>query len=130
MKPRHRTSKLHAAAFLLAAAAMLCALTIGCNDEPPPSLYTDEYTPGPTPALTSIQPTSGLAGVVIMTITGQNFAADASKNIVFFDATPGMILQASTTQLVVRAALVPGDSVSVRVSAFRSDVVQRPHGNS
>ena len=121
MKPRHRVPGLLAAASVLAAAATLLALTIGCGEEPPPSLYTDVYTPGPTPVLTSIQPTSGLAALVEMTLTGQNFIADPAKNIVFFNATPGTILQASTTQLVVRAPLVPGDSVLVRVSAYKSD---------
>lgn len=103
--------------------ALLSVLMMaGCNEEPPASLYSDNYTSRPQPAVSTLNPaTTALAGVTTITITGTNFSAVASENQVYFDATPATILTASTTQLTVRAPNLVKDTVQVRVSVYKSD---------
>ncbi|HVW96143.1 MAG TPA: FG-GAP-like repeat-containing protein, partial [Mucilaginibacter sp.] len=59
--------------------------------------YTIDQTP---PTITSFSPASGKPGDVI-TITGTNFGATLSDNIVFFGATKAAISAASATSLTV-----------------------------
>lgn len=103
--------------------ALLSVLMMaGCNEEPPASLYSDNYTSRPQPVVSTLNPaTTALAGVTTITITGTNFSAVASENQVYFDATPATILTASTTQLTVRAPNLVKDTVQVRVSVYKSD---------
>jgi hypothetical protein len=52
------------------------------------------------PNITNFSPTSGVVGTSV-TITGTNFNATASQNVVFFGATKAAITAASTTSLTV-----------------------------
>jgi hypothetical protein len=103
--------------------ALLSVLLLaGCKEEPPASLYTDEYTSRPQPVVTTVNPaTTALAGVTTVTISGSNFSAVLAENQVFFDATPATILTATTTQLTVRAPNLVKDTVALRVSVYKSD---------
>ena len=103
--------------------ALLSVLMMaGCSEEPPASLYSDNYTTRPQPVVSTLNPaTTALAGVTTITITGTNFSAVASENQVYFDATPATILTAGTTQLTVRAPNLVKDTVQVRVSVYKSD---------
>ncbi len=95
----------------------------GCTEEPPPSVYDENYVSRPQPVVTSITPAgSGLAGVTTITLAGSNFSAVPGENTVFFDAVPATILQASTTEIRVIAPVLVKDSIKVRVAVFRAEL--------
>jgi FG-GAP-like repeat/Secretion system C-terminal sorting domain/IPT/TIG domain/FG-GAP repeat len=52
------------------------------------------------PKITSFSPTSGPVGIIV-TIAGSDFNTTASNNVVFFGATGGTVLSASSTLLTV-----------------------------
>lgn len=115
-----KTHVLYRSGFGLAVLAVLALA--GCNEEPPASLYSENYVSRPQPVVTALNPpASALAGVTTVTITGTNFSPTLAENQVFFDATPAAILTASATQLTVRAPNLVKDTVQVRVSVFKSD---------
>lgn len=94
----------------------------GCMEEEEGSLYNPNTTFGPPPVLTTISPSdSAQAGADTVTINGSNFSSVAANNIVFFNATPGTVVQTSATQIAARSPLVISDSVAIRVAARGSD---------
>lgn len=102
-------------------AAVLSAVIIvwlpGCNKEPPPSLYDPNIGNAPPPVISSVVPSdSALAGVSQVTITGSNFSPVKENNLVFFNASLGTVLQASATQLLVKAPLLVADSVGLKIA--------------
>lgn len=104
--------------FLIAAIIVLSSMYLanGCNEDPS-SLYDPKASTGATPLISTFSPSdSGLAGVTDFTISGSNFTTDISKITVFFDAHTGKILQATSTQLIVRAPLLVKDTVNVKIS--------------
>jgi len=97
--------------------------SLGCQKEAPASLYDPNYVSGPQPKITSLNPPAlGLAGVTSITIAGQNFSTVPANNLVIFDAVQATVLQASATQLVVRAPNLISDTIKVKVGVFRSDL--------
>jgi len=66
------------------------------------------------PSITAINPTSGKAGAAV-TITGVNFEAVASNNLVKFNGTSAVVTTATTTSLVVSAP-VGGSTGAVTVT--------------
>jgi hypothetical protein len=99
------------------AAAVLVLWAVGCNKEPPPSLFDPNIGNGPVPAISSVVPAdSGLAGVTVLTINGSNFSPVKENNLVFFNAALGTVQQASATQLRVKAPLLIADSVGLKVA--------------
>jgi len=64
------------------------------------------------PVITSINPTSGQAGTTV-TIKGNNFVADTSKNIVYFNGVRAPVISATATQIVVYAPNSTTGNVSV-----------------
>lgn len=58
--------------------------------------------PGNNPHITSISPTTGLAGTTV-TLTGTNFAVPASNNFVFFGTVRATVVGGSATSLTVLA---------------------------
>jgi len=108
--------------FAIVASLLLWSGT-GCNEEPPPSLYDPNSVSGAQPVVTSVDPPAGgLAGVTLITITGSNFSSIKQDNLVFFDATLAQVLQASPTQLQVRAPNLVKDSVNVKIAVMRSEL--------
>ncbi len=105
-------------------------LLSSCKEDPPVSIYDDAtYNSASklTPVLSSLSPSGGgLAGVTRITLTGQNFSAVRSENLVFFDATMAEVLQASATQLQVLAPKLIKDSINVRVSVVGADAISAP----
>lgn len=91
-------------------------LFISCDSETTPTAFKD-LPSGGTPVITAISPAdSGLAGISEVTITGQNFSSDATKNIVYFDEFVAEILEVSETQLVVKAPNIVKDSVEIKAA--------------
>lgn len=96
--------------FYLTMVITLAALICSCNQDAAPSLYSVEPKGG-TPVISSIAPANdGLAGVTDVSITGSNFSRVKEENFVFFGTMQATVLQASTTNLVVKApALIKND---------------------
>jgi hypothetical protein len=112
----------------LLAVALLAGLLIGCTEEPPPSLYDSNYVSGPQPKVTAIAPaTNALAGVTTLTITGENFNSDPAKNMVFFGAATAKLSSATATQLILKAPVVIGDSIKVKVAVQGADLFSTPY---
>jgi len=107
----------------LLACTLIGVIFIGCKEDAPASLFDPNYVSGPQPKVTSVEPaTNALAGVTTLTINGANFSATSANNLVFFDQTLVPVLQASTTQLQVKAPNLPKDSIKVKVAVFKSDL--------
>jgi len=89
----------------------------GCKKDPPASLYDPGIGQGAVPTIASVIPNdSALAGVTTVTITGTNFSPVKEYNFVYFNASLAPVLQASTTQLVVKAPILLADSLGLKVA--------------
>ncbi|MCB9248878.1 MAG: IPT/TIG domain-containing protein [Ignavibacteriales bacterium] len=89
---------------------------ISCSEDTNPSIYED-LPKGDTPTISTLSPAdSGLAGITEITINGNNFSPDISKNIVYFNGEIGTILSASANQLVVKAPKLVNDSVAIKIA--------------
>jgi IPT/TIG domain len=87
-----------------------------CSEDPGGSLYDSNYDIGQTPVINNVDyQGKGLAGITIYTITGQNFSPLIENNHVYFGPAKGTILDASATQLIVRAPNYIGDSLDLKV---------------
>ncbi len=75
------------------------------------------YTYPSAPVISSINPTAGQAGTHV-TITGSNFVADTSKNIIYFNGVRAAMISATTTQIVVIAPASTTGTVSIAVNGF------------
>jgi len=114
-------------------AAFLVVVALGCNEDPPASLFDPAYVSGVQPVVSGIAPASGLGGVTVMTLTGLNFSTVPSYNQVVF-APPSdrgktllaTVLQASATSLTVKAPIVIADTVEVRVSVQGAELYSDP----
>jgi hypothetical protein len=92
------------------------ALLSSCNQDAAPSLYVDE-NPGATPVITSIVPDKdALAGVTEITINGSNFSSVKENNFVYFGTAKATVLQASPTQLVVKAPTKIANDLDTKVA--------------
>jgi hypothetical protein len=107
--------------------AALAGILAGCKKEAPPSLFAPDYVSGPQPTVARIDPPSdALAGVTILTIVGTNFSATPANDIVFFDAVTVPVIQASTTQLQVKAPFLVSDTIKVKIAVLGSDLFNTP----
>lgn len=108
---------------ILGLSALLFLLFSACDKDITPSLYDPDATSGPQPVISSIDPPDfALAGVTIVTITGQNFSPDPDKNFVYFDDQKGEIQSASATELKVKPPNLVGDSVSVKIAVHGAEL--------
>lgn len=101
----------------------ILTLTLLTCEEDPISIYDPDETGDTTPVVTSVAPDSNFSadgvtfsGVGVVMVTGQYFSETASKNLVFFDGSPGEVLSSTSTSLRVRVPDVEGDSIMVKVS--------------
>jgi hypothetical protein len=69
----------------------------------------------PLLSITGINPASGQAGIQV-TITGTQFVADTSKNIVYFNGVRAPVVSAGTTQIVVIVPNSTTGAVTVTVN--------------
>ncbi|MEO0559234.1 MAG: IPT/TIG domain-containing protein [Bacteroidota bacterium] len=100
----------------LAPLALLLAVA-GCDTSDGPTLFDPDRQTAPDPTVTSVSPAgSALAGIDEVTITGTNFSATASDNLVFFDDAAAEILSASPTELRVKVPNTPAENLAMRVS--------------
>ena len=100
----------------------IAALTSGCAEDPPPSLFDPDAAGGAKPIISSIvSPTpNALAGVTVVMINGQNFSSIPQNNLVFFDTLRATVQNASATQISVLTPPVdnPRDSVNVKIAVL------------
>lgn len=103
------------------ALAAVCLLLVGCDTGPAPSLFDPDAQSAPAPVIASIDPAgSALAGVDVLTFSGQNFSADPTRNLVYFNDTRGVVLEASPTQLKVQAPNLPSPDIQVRIAVLEA----------
>jgi len=101
------------------AALVLFGLLGGCDTDATSTIYDPDRPSLAVPVIDSVDPPgSALAGVDIVTITGQNFSSVAAENYVYFDATRAVLLEASPTQLRVVPPNEPKETAKVRVSVI------------
>lgn len=99
---------------------MASLLMIGCDNETTPSLYDPAKPKGDTPEITSISPAgTALAGVSEITITGKNFSTVKEENTVYFNGTIATVLDASSTQLKVKAPNLILDGISIKIAVYK-----------
>ncbi len=89
---------------------------------------TRTMSAAPQPKVTGIAPaTDALAGVTMLTITGENFKPSTAQNMVFFDAAVATLTSATATQLMLKAPVVIGDSIKVKVAVQGADLFSTPY---
>lgn len=109
--------------FLLLALAV--PFVSGC-DTAETSLYDPDAPTNAAPVVESVSPSGVvLAGIDEITISGRNFSATASDNIVTFDdglgaSAAATVLEASPTMLRVRVPNLPNAALRLRVSVLGS----------
>jgi len=113
MRPLFRTRSL----LLLAMLGLL--LISSCTKPENNALYDPNASYNPPPTITGISPTgSAVAGIDTLIIQGTNFSTTLAENSVYFNASPAILLNSTTTQIKLIAPLVPSDSIGVRVAVL------------
>ena len=102
--------------------ALGAILLVGCENDTTPSLFDPNATSRPAPVVSDVQPAgNAFAGIGVLTISGQNFSAVKEENFVFFDDVLGEVMQASATQLQVKAPVLVKDGIKLRISVFKAE---------
>ncbi|HNW58078.1 MAG TPA: IPT/TIG domain-containing protein [bacterium] len=109
------------AIFLVAALIFVLA---GCDSNDYPSSLYDPNAKTSSPAVISaVEPASvALSGVTLITFTGSNFSTVKEDNIVYFNAEKGTVVEASATQLKVRAPIYVSDSIAIRIAVKNAEI--------
>lgn len=107
-------------------AGIVCfALLPGCEDDPPQSIYDENYVNSSgVPTVTSVAPEGApyiLGGVTTIVVTGSGFPTDTSLINVYFNSTKMKIASVTATQLKIVAPNMVQDSIKVRVFLTGSD---------
>ena len=94
----------------------------GCDSGPGESLYDPDRASLADPVIDGVAPEDvALAGVDIVTITGQNFSAELSDNLVWFGQTHATVLEAATTQLRVVPPNTPMANLELRIAVIGAE---------
>jgi hypothetical protein len=100
---------------ILFAFIAISVFAFGCSPDLTPSLYDSVGDKGVAAEITSVSPANGYSGVTTITITGKNFSTVLEENSVYFSSKKAQILSGSTTELVVKAPIILGDSLRIFV---------------
>ncbi len=102
---------------------VLCiSLLSGCDSGTAPSIYDPDRTSLPDPIIDSVAPDgSALAGVDMVTITGNNFSSQPTENLVYFGDARSEVTGASPTQLHLVAPNKPLPELMLRVSVIGAE---------
>ena len=90
------------------------------NNLTPPVDYN--FTAKPTPIISTITPTSGLAGVSKIIITGENFSSTKNENIVYFNNKGVSPDSATSTKLFLTAPNISKDTIVVKVIVLGAEL--------
>ncbi|MFH1851942.1 MAG: IPT/TIG domain-containing protein [Candidatus Neomarinimicrobiota bacterium] len=101
--------------FLMLSSILL--IGTGCDNKVTPSIYDRDAVGNDAPIIDTVEPSSVYALIDNITITGDNFSDNPLLNYVYFGNAKATILENSTTQLVVLAPYIEGDSLTVKVAA-------------
>ncbi|WP_337866541.1 IPT/TIG domain-containing protein [Ignavibacterium sp.] len=103
--------------FLVVVAALGLSILYSCTEETAPSLYDPgKYQFREDPIINNIDPPgSALAGVTVLTLTGNNFLDVPGETSVYFNGVKGQILTITPTQIQVKPPVVVADTVLVKV---------------
>jgi hypothetical protein len=97
-------------------------MILGGCDTGPESLFDPDRDFAADPVISQVQPSgSALAGVDVLTITGQNFSDDPDRVRVYFGDIRAEVLEVSATQIRVRAPNVVRPSVLLRVMVLGAE---------
>jgi hypothetical protein len=107
------------AVFIIITTSML--ILAGCEYDGPPR--PTQPAAEPTPVISALIPDTAKAGVNYITISGENFAAEAGKNKVYFGNVPVDAISESATALTVRRPNLTGDSITVKVESSGALVI-------
>jgi hypothetical protein len=98
--------------------AVVMMVMTGCKYDGPTAIYYHPYAQTPVPVITALTPAVATAGYNYITISGENFAAEAGNNKVYFGSTAVDVFSESTTALTVRRPNLYGDSITVKVVSY------------
>lgn len=102
--------------FSLVIVIFLTVIIYSCNQDAAPSLFQVEPKGG-TPVISSTAPAGeALAGVTEVTINGSNFSSVKEENLVFFGTAQATVLQASATNLVVKAPTLIKNNLDLKIA--------------
>jgi len=98
------------------------ALVAGCDTDPASSLYDPDVETKPDPVITTVDPPSvAIAGVDVVTLTGENFSEAIEENLVYFGDVRGILLEASPTVLQVLSPNRPQPELLLRVAILGAE---------
>lgn len=118
MLPSWRARRMYSC---LAFAGVL-ALFLGCAEEPIKSINDpDTFGTRPAPLITSVVPADTFAVIGIVTINGSNFSAVKEENFVYFDGVKSELLEASPTQLKVKAPNLVKDGINLKIAVYKAE---------
>jgi len=89
----------------------------GCEKEEADSIYNPNEVGNDAPVITAVDPPSVYALIDNIIITGENFLDNPLLNYVYFGNAKAQVLESSSTQIVVLAPYIEGDSLLVKVAA-------------
>jgi hypothetical protein len=104
---------------------------VACENDYPGSLYDPNDTGNSAPHITSVDPPDGsLAGIGVITITGENFSIVKEQNTVYVGKKAGQVMEATQTQIIIQAPDEVGDSLRLRVAvagalAFSNEILYK-----
>ena len=102
--------------------ALLLGLAACDTDGTGGSIYDPNRPSGENPVLSGVSPSSSaLAGVDIITITGENFSTTPEDNLVYFGSERATVISSTATEIRVLAPNTPTPSVQIRVSVLGAE---------
>ncbi|MBN2202134.1 IPT/TIG domain-containing protein [bacterium] len=123
------------------ALAILALAWAGCEYDTPASVWNPGADLGTFPEITGVSPDGrAAAGVHSITINGQGFAPDASKNTVFVGTARAEVTAASASSITILRPNITGEGLAVKVlvegaygigqlPGYAVDAVSRMYGN-
>ena len=100
---------------ILFAFITISIIGIGCSPDITPSLYDSIGDKGVAAEIVSVTPENGYSGVTTISISGKNFSSVLEDNSVYFSSKRALIWSGSTTELVVKAPIILGDSLHLKI---------------
>jgi hypothetical protein len=123
------------------ALALLALAWAGCEYDAPASVWEPDANLGTFPVISGVTPEGQAgAGVHSITINGQGFSADLSKNTVFVGTARAEVTAATESAITILRPNITGDDLAVKVlvegaygigqlPGYAVDAVNRMYGN-
>ncbi len=110
-------------ALVLSQALIACVL-VSCEIDAPVGIWPpDDSLTRPDPLILTVDPPGGaFSGIGEIVITGQNFSAEKTKNLVFIGSAPATQIQTTTTELTLTTPVVIGDSLAISITVLGAEL--------